>query len=138
MKTRLALISLVLVASVLYAVGQGPQGMPHRYDVKTETTMTGSVDDVTHPKGPNGMIGTHFTLKTETGVFDVHAGPETFLAKQGFTIAKGDTVTVTGSKLVLSGTDAIIAKELKKGDKVLTLRDANGIPKWSRGAAANN
>lgn len=138
MKTGLALISLVLLASVMYAVGQGQQGVPHRYDVKTETTMTGTVEDVTRPQGPNGTIGTHFNFKTEAGVFDIHVGPEKFIVKQGFTMARGDTFTVTGSKQVLGGTDVIMAKELKKGGKLLILRDANGIPKWSREVTANN
>ncbi len=139
MRNRIAFLLLLLAAAV-YAFAQGPQGMPHRYDPSTETTVTGSVEEVLHPHGPNGMIGTHVNLKTESGVLDVHIGPETYISKQGFTIAKGDSLTVTGSKQVIGGKDALIAKEVKKGDKVLTLRDANGFPKWSgqgRGATAN-
>ena len=138
MHNRIVLFCFFLIASFGYAFGQASQGMPHRYDPATETTVTGTVEQVNHPQGPNGMIGTHVDLKTEAGVFDVHIGPETFITKQGFSFEKGDTLTVTGSKQVLNGKDSIIAREIKKGDKVLTLRNANGIPDWSRRGATTN
>ncbi len=139
MRNRTGFILLpLLVAIATYSVGQASQGMPHRYDPATEVAVTGSVEEVLHPNGPNGMIGTHVNLKTDSAVLDVHIGPETYISKQGFTIQKEDTLTVVGSKQVIGGKDALIAKEVKKGDKVLTLRDANGFPKWSgRGAASN-
>ncbi len=138
MQNRIFLTLLLLVAAATYSFGQASQGMPHRYDPATETTVTGTVEEVLHPSGPNGMIGTHVNLKTDSGVLEVHIGPEAFISKQGFTIEKGDTLTVIGSKQVIGGKDALIAKEVKKGDKVLTLRDANGFPKWSRRGATSN
>lgn len=46
---------------------------------------------------------------------------------------KGDQVEVIGSKV--KGTDAVvvIARDVKKDGKVLTLRNAQGIPAWRRG-----
>jgi hypothetical protein len=40
---------------------------------------------------------------------------------------------VTGSKVKYDGGDALVAREIKKGDKVLTLRDEKGNPAWSMG-----
>ena len=48
-------------------------------------------------------------------------------------------VTVHAAKTHLSklieracaGEDVVIAREIKKGDQVLTLRDAKGFPLWS-------
>ncbi len=79
------------------------------------------------------MGGTHLDLKTGSGTFDVHLGPSGFLAAKNFKFAKGDQVEVTGSKVTFEGHDAIIAREVKMGGKVLTLRDAQGIPEWSGG-----
>ena len=139
MRNRISLILLPLLLAVAsYSFGQASQGMPHRYDPATEVTVTGSVEEVLHPNGPNGMIGTHVTLKTDSGVMDIHIGPEMYISKQGFTIQRGDTLSVIGSKQIIGGKEALIAKEVKKGDKVLTLRDANGIPKWSGRRAASN
>lgn len=138
MQSRLTLLSLLIMTVALTALAQGPQATSRQYDPKTEATASGVVESVTHPAGRNGMIGTHLSLKTETGMLDVHVGPQAYLEKQGFSLEKGETITVTGSKQVLGGKDVLIAREVKKGDKVLTLRDANGIPKWSgRGPISN-
>jgi hypothetical protein len=53
------------------------------------------------------------------------------VTSQQFQFAKGDAITVTGSKVRIAGQDVIIAREIKKGDQVLTLRDAKGFPLWS-------
>jgi DNA/RNA endonuclease YhcR with UshA esterase domain len=52
-----------------------------------------------------------------------HLGPTNFLTQKGFTFAKGEQIEVTGSSVKYNGTDAVIAREVKKGDKTLTLRD---------------
>ena len=64
---------------------------------------------------------------------EVRLGPTTFLEKEKFTFAKGDQIEVTGSKVKIEGADALIAREVKKGGKTLTLRDAQGVPAWSGG-----
>jgi hypothetical protein len=132
MRVRCALLSLIILSASITVFAQaGPNG-PHRYDPATEATITGTVEDVLHPAGYNGMAGTHVNLKTQDGVVQVHLGPEAYIAKQNFSIEKGDTLSVTGSKQVMGGQTVLLAREVKKGDAVLTLRDANGIPKWSR------
>jgi hypothetical protein len=47
--------------------------------------------------------------------------------------AKGDQVEVIGSKVKGTDTEVVIAREVKKDGKVLTLRNAQGIPAWRRG-----
>lgn len=135
MKRRIALFTLLFIGSIGYSLAQG---MPHRYDQKTETTITGTVQDVSHPRGPNGMVGTHLELKTDAAAIEVHVGPEAFVTKQGFSFEKGDVITVTGSKQVIQNKEVLIAKEVKKGDKTLTLRNPDGTPKWSRRGAPSS
>jgi hypothetical protein len=72
-------------------------------------------------------------LKTDKETLEVHLGPTAFLEKEKFTFAKGDQIDVTGSKVKIGATDALLAREVKKGDKTLTLRNAQGIPAWSSG-----
>ena len=127
MTKKVLLLMAVIAVAVSVAAQQGRQ---RRYDPATETTVTGTVEDVmqiTHPG--RGGSGTHLRLKTETGVIEVHVGPTWYLESQKASFAKGDAVTVTGSKVG----GAVIAREVKKGDAVLTLRDKQGVPKWSRG-----
>jgi hypothetical protein len=46
-------------------------------------------------------------------------------------IVAGDKIEVKGSRITYQGKPAIIAAEIHKGDEVLMLRDANGIPMWA-------
>ncbi len=138
MHTRIAFIVLFIFALTTFSLGQGRQAQSRQYNPATEITVSGVVQDVFYPSGKNGWNGIHFNLQTESGTIEVHAGPQWFLTEQGFSLEQGSHLSVTGSKQVIAGQDVLIARELKNGDRTMTLRDANGIPRWSRGRAANN
>jgi hypothetical protein len=72
-------------------------------------------------------------LKTDTETIEVSLGPSSFLQEKKYTFEKGDQLQVTGSKVKLAGADLLIAREVKKGDAVITLRDAQGVPEWRGG-----
>jgi hypothetical protein len=72
------------------------------------------------------------TLKTDGGSLDVHLGPTDYWKKNGFELAKGDSIEVSGSKSKVDGTEILLAREVKKGDKAVVLRNAQGVPAWSR------
>jgi len=114
------------------AARQG-QGM---YDVKTETTIMGTVESVENitgggGRGRGGMGGTHLVVKTEKDTVDVHVGPTAYLAEKGITLAKGDRLQILGSRVTVDNEAVLIAREIKKGDNTWTLRDASGRPAWS-------
>lgn len=126
-------ISTLSVASALAQRGMG-QGAGRMYDPATETTVKGTVEEVKQIPGQRGgASGTHLIVKTDKETLEVHLGPTAFLEKEKFTFAKGDQIEVTGSKVKIGGADALLAREVKKGDKALTLRNAQGIPVWSGG-----
>jgi hypothetical protein len=100
------------------------------YDVSTETTITGTVQDILHPQ-MGRMNGTHLLVKTESETIEVHVGPSDFVANAGFTFAKGDSVQVLGSKVTIDGKEALIAREVTRDGKTLTLRDKTGRPMWA-------
>ena len=122
----------ILTATIVFAQRTDQRRGQPRYDTATEATVTGTVQEVKQVSGSTGWSGTHLILDSHAGVFDVHLGPSAFLAEKGFSFAKGDQIEVTGSKVKYEAADALIAREVKKGDKVLTLRDAKGYPVWSR------
>ncbi len=102
------------------------------YNPKTVETLGGevvSVDKFT--PGRRMSYGVHFTLKTEKETIPVHLGPSWYMEKQALTIAPGDKVEVTGSRITYQGQPTIIAAEVKKGGQVLKLRDAAGVPAWA-------
>jgi hypothetical protein len=109
-----------------------PAAVP-RYDTSTEATLKGSVEAVKQISGPKGWGGTHVTLKTEKETIDVHVGPSWYLAQKQINFAKGEQIEVIGSRVKFGDSDALIAREIKKGEQTLTLRNAQGIPLWSRG-----
>jgi hypothetical protein len=126
-------ISTLSIASALAQSGMG-QGAGRMYNPATETTVKGAVEEVRQVSGPRGGPGgTHLILKTDKETLEVRLGPTTFLEKEKFTFARGDQIEVTGSKVKIGGADALIAREVKKDGKTLTLRDAQGVPAWSGG-----
>jgi hypothetical protein len=128
-----ALAALVSMPVLAQKGTGGPKGSP-RYDPKTEVTVKGTVEEVKEYPSPSGWhTGQHVTLKTDKGSLDVHLGPTDYWKKNGFELAKGDSIEVTGSKTKVDDAEVMLAREVKKGEKAVTLRDAQGIPAWSHG-----
>ena len=121
------------LGATLSAAPQGGRGMqsPPMYNVATEVTLTGTIDEVQTIAGPTGQAGVHVMLKTSTETIRVDLGPSWFLTQEKYALTKGDTVTVTGSRVKLDTAEAVIAREIKKGAQTMTFRDAKGFPKWS-------
>lgn len=116
--------------------GSGGWGMggayQRMYDPAKVETVAGEVvgvDEVSMGKGP--QKGIHLKLKTEQGTIPVHLGPSWYLERQDTRIMAGDRVEVKGARVSFDGKPAIIAAEVKKGDEVLQLRDAAGVPVWA-------
>lgn len=136
-----ALLLLPMLGSVAFAQGMkwrgsggwGTGGAYGRmYDAKTVETVAGEVTKVDRIVPMRGMSGgVHVVLKTDTGEVSVHLGPQWYLENQDVKIAPGDTLEITGSRATIQGQPALIAAEVRKGDEVLKLRDAAGVPVWA-------
>lgn len=126
-------IALTLVAGIAYAQRRRGQtsGMP-RYDTAREVTLKGIITKVETHMGRMGWNGTHLGVRIETEILTVHVGPSSYLAQQGFSLAVGEQIEVSGSRISFEGSDVLIAREIKKGETTLTLRNSQGIPGWSR------
>jgi hypothetical protein len=102
------------------------------YNPATFETLSGTVESVDKVTPMKGMYsGIHLAVKVDNEVVDVHLGPEWYIERLDTKIEKGDKIEVKGSKVTIAGKSAVIAAEVKKGDSVLVLRDANGIPAWA-------
>lgn len=126
-------VAVFAEAAAGQAGGTDRRGAGRSYNPATETTLTGTVENVqeTSARG-RGRGGLHLTLRTDSGTSDVRLGPAAYVRSKDFQLTKGDSITVTGSKITLDQQEVIVAREVKKGDKALTLRDAQGRPLWSR------
>lgn len=130
---RLFVLGIVIasLASTAYAQ-RGVRRGGGNYNPATEATLTGTVDTITNLPSPGrGGGGLHLMLSMPSGPIEVHVGPASFVKSKNVTFAKGDALTVVGSKVTMAGREVLIAREIRKGDQVLTLRDANGFPLWS-------
>jgi hypothetical protein len=113
------------------AFAQMSMDMSMKYDKATESTWTGTVENIFQVPGDGAMSGTHLVLKTKDTEIHVHAGPVSYLASKKITFNKGDRVEVVGSLVKGEGFQAILARQIKRGDQTITLRDGSGKPLWA-------
>jgi hypothetical protein len=134
---RVSLAILLVTTLAAPAIAQGPASAKTKapqYDPKAEVTLTGTVEDVHESKLRSDHPGLHLMLKTaaasaaESELLEVHVCPVQFMKLLDFTVAKGDTVKVIGSRP--AGAAVLVGREITKGQTSLTLRDAKGLPIW--------
>src|ERR1700740_1242403 len=107
----------------------GPASAP-KYDVATESKMKVTVEELKLPPKGNEKEVAHLVVKSGSETLDIYLCPKSFLDDMGATYAKGDEVTVTGSKIKQESGDLILAREIVKGTDTLLLRDDKGKPVW--------
>lgn len=101
------------------------------YDSKTVRKVAGEVVSVEKLTSAGGSLGVHLHLKTGQGTLVVHVGPSWYLDHHEAQIESKDQIEITGSQVTLDGQPALIAAEIKMADRVLKLRDENGVPMWA-------
>jgi hypothetical protein len=108
-------------------------GAGRAFNQATTESVQGQILDVQSvpSAGSSQFTGLHLTVQTASGPLVVHAGPEWYLRNQNVMFAPGDEVTVTGSRVTWSGQPALIATSIQRGDVVIQLRNAYGVPGWS-------
>jgi hypothetical protein len=143
--TRIAFLSglAMLFAAPASTLAQGPRrhgsqgwgpgsGYGRLYDPAKVEKVGGQVLDVRKVTPMRGMsYGVEIVVKTSTDKVAVHLGPAWFVENQDIRIAKGDTVEVEGSRVTFEGKPVVLAASVRKGDDVLQLRDAAGVPVWA-------
>lgn len=147
MRTRNTILTAIAVLATAVTFGSAaPRGFGWRgsggwavdssygrmFDPKSVVTVSGtisSIDDVIPFKGMG--TGVHLMLKTQSETADVHLGPRWYVESQDADLKVGDAVEVRGSRIEIDRKSVLIAIELKRGDEVLVLRDADGFPRWA-------
>ncbi len=118
--------------------GRGPGGRhgARMWDSKSVTTVQGDVESVDAIQGRRHQ-GVHLTLAVGSEKLRVVVGPSFYLDQQSVKLAPGDRIEVKGSRITWGEQAVLVAQEIKRGNDVLTLRDADGIPRWSPMRAQN-
>jgi hypothetical protein len=130
-KCKVLTVGTLLLSAVLVSA-QGPNAHKNlrMYDPAKETTLKGNVEAATQ-QARGQMMGTHLTIKTAEETREVMLGPSEFITSKGFAFVKGDAIEVTGSRITMGAMEFVIARELVKDGKTLTLRDKTGTPQWA-------
>jgi hypothetical protein len=126
LQTAFSVVTLVAAGALPMS---GPATVP-KYDLATEAKMKGTVEELKLPAKGNEKDVAHLVVKSGADSIDIYLCPKSFLDDMGAKFAKGDEVTVTGSKIKQDGADLILAREVVKGSDTLMLRDDKGKPVW--------
>ena len=101
------------------------------YDVKTAETFGGKALSI-EKTAPAKRRGDWVNLLLQTGkeTIAVQLGPAWYIDKQRPRIHPNDIIKVTGSRVTMNGRSIIVAADVMKGNELLKLREANGVPVW--------
>ncbi|MGB6898908.1 MAG: hypothetical protein WBE12_09970 [Candidatus Acidiferrum sp.] len=97
------------------------------YDSSRETTIQGTVVSYT-AVSLSAPIGPHATIRTASGTVDVHLGNASLIKSNGMNLTSGDSVKISGVLQTFGTQSVFLARVLQKGNQVLTLRNAKGMP----------
>ncbi|SMO78608.1 DNA-binding protein [Fodinibius sediminis] len=133
----LTLIICLITVPTLWAqrgMGRGQDAMQsytRPFDTTTVETISGEVMEVTYTAKNRKAIttGVHLLLQTGEETVPVHLGPAWFIDRQE-PFNKGDTITVTGSRITFNNDQAIIASQIVRNQMTLQLRNREGYPLW--------
>ncbi len=101
------------------------------YNATDVIIVSGDVLSVEKQAPIKGMcFGIFLIVKTGSETLSVHLGPLWYIERLDYKISPGDKVEIKGARLSFNNKPAIIAAEVRHGNKVLVLRDNVGIPVW--------
>lgn len=103
------------------------------YNVKLEQKITGAVVATQDVSRGKSLPGEHLTILTRAGKLDVQLGPARAQSAQELGLRDGDQIEVTGCVISYEGRLVVLARQVKRGNQVMTLRTKRGYPISSRG-----
>jgi sporulation protein YlmC with PRC-barrel domain len=110
------------------------------YDPAKEEVISGHIVSIeTRAPMPGMAPGMQMLVQTDDGQSTrVQVGPAWYLERQDLNMQENTHVQVTGAQAEIDGQPILMAREVQFDGKVVTLRDARGMPMWSslQGAAA--
>jgi hypothetical protein len=129
---RIWMLSAVALLAPAVALAASPGKV--KYDPATVVTVTGTVVGEVRVDTSKGKKAVRLAVQTASGPVSVHLGPDAWMDRQSLRFAKGDEVTVKGSRFTFDDKTGIIAQSVARGPDRLVLRDDAGRPAWSKGA----
>ena len=137
LRTRCALLLVPALGIALAAAGNKPSEQPAepRYDTATTVDVSMIVVETREVAKGSPLAGTHLMVRPEsarpdTEAQDVYLAPTEFIKMFNLTFHSGDRIEVIGSKVKLGTVPVILAREVRRSDTTLAIRDTRGDPVW--------
>lgn len=126
----LALLSLVSVLPLAQAQARAVETRtagPFSYDIGKEVTISGTVSSVLAKPAQGMIMGSHLLLTTVSGPVDASLGRFGLQGKGALSVAAGRQVEVTGVMKTIKNKQVFLARTVKSGGQVYTIRNQRGI-----------
>ena len=94
---------------------------------RAEVTLSGTVDRLLRDSESAGPMGAHLLLRVAGGSVDAHLGPF-FAQKDAAAITAGEAVEATGVWTKIHGREVLLVRQLRVGDRAVTVRNERGFP----------
>lgn len=139
-KSLILIVSLLMGCSLaqmsLKSKGSDGWGYADRYEQRfnkfgqqTYYAEVKSIDTVT--PFPNMAYGVQLTVTINKADCAVHLGPAWYILRQdAMNFSKGDNIEIKGAKVSINGKEVIMPSQITKKDRMLMLRDEDGVPYW--------
>jgi hypothetical protein len=124
----LALISLISLQLPVQAQTAERSVGPFSYDASKEVTLNGTVLSVLAKPSPGMVMGSHLLLTTPSGPVDASLGRFGLMGKGALSVAPGQQVEVTGVMKTVKDKQIFLARTVKVGGEVYTIRNEHGFP----------
>ena len=114
-----------------WGLGTRYESLFNQYNLQIANGTIFSID--TMRPMPDMGRGIQIILRTATsGDIPVHLGPAWFIQRQEMNLSLNDQIEVKGARFTLNGKNVMAAFEVTRtsSDKILLLRDQDGIPNW--------
>jgi sporulation protein YlmC with PRC-barrel domain len=118
--------------------GAGATALARPIDVRQAQSFEGTVESTScgHKDGecckdPSKAVTVQLKTADDREVM-VHLAPHAFLKQQSIKLAEDDKIVVKGVPSSEMGRDPVVATEIRRGDTVISLRNADGTPAWSQ------
>ena len=103
----------------------------HLFNINSQQDFRGVITGIdTVTPMPDMSYGIMMVVKSGFDEFAVHLGPAWYMLFQDFSLNPGEEIDIRGVRVSHAGKVFIMAIEIKSKDRILRLRDNDGIPFW--------
>jgi len=121
-------LTVILGAAIALGAVRDPQ-----YSEAKVVDIFGTVENIREVSSGATLPGLHLNVrKDKRTMIDVYLGPADYVAGFSVHFQHGDVIEAVGSKVRNDGSEVLLAREVRKSDSTVYLRDDHGNPLWSK------